>query len=318
MPAMRSLRLSALAAALVSALALPAAASADHVACGDTITADTRLDEDLDCSASATNGITIGAPGITLDMDGHTLRGAPGFTGVLSSGQPDVTVEDGTVTGWDQGVFLVLADRAVIQDMTAVDNPFAGLQVFISDEATIRDNVVRGGQIGIRVSQSDRALVARNDVDDNFRGIELFNGNDNVFERNEGTGNGVGLTLTADLEALRNVVYRNRFRDSASIGIEVQNPARDTQVIRNRLFSGAGDGIHIQPGTFGSVLEGNRAERNEGDGIDVDDPDTTLRANRARNNGGDGINAVAGVTDAGANRARRNGGAQCAGLVCRR
>ena len=41
--------------------------------CGDTITADTRLDGDLvDCP---NNGIVIGADDITLDLNGHRIDG---------------------------------------------------------------------------------------------------------------------------------------------------------------------------------------------------------------------------------------------------
>ena len=48
-------------------------ASADHVSCGDTITADTTLDSDLiDCP---NNGIVIGADDITLDLNGHRIDG---------------------------------------------------------------------------------------------------------------------------------------------------------------------------------------------------------------------------------------------------
>ena len=41
--------------------------------CGDEITADTTLDSDLiDCP---NNGIVIGADGVTLDLNGHTIDG---------------------------------------------------------------------------------------------------------------------------------------------------------------------------------------------------------------------------------------------------
>ena len=46
-------------------------ASASHVSCGDTITADTTLDSDLlNCP---NNGILIGADGVTLDLNGHKI-----------------------------------------------------------------------------------------------------------------------------------------------------------------------------------------------------------------------------------------------------
>ena len=48
-------------------------ARAAPVACGDTITVDTKLDADLvDCP---NNGIVIGANGVTLDLNGHTIDG---------------------------------------------------------------------------------------------------------------------------------------------------------------------------------------------------------------------------------------------------
>ena len=68
---------------LLSVIAVLATCSVSSVAfgqeappgleCGDTITADTTLDRDLtDCP---NNGIVVGADGITLDLNGHTISG---------------------------------------------------------------------------------------------------------------------------------------------------------------------------------------------------------------------------------------------------
>src|SRR6185503_5706024 len=85
-------------------------ALASHVACGDVITKDTRLDSDLiDCSGP---GIVIGADGIALDLDGHTIDGLGGgypedfcsvgiasgpqlCPGTIEQAQSDVTIENG-------------------------------------------------------------------------------------------------------------------------------------------------------------------------------------------------------------------------------
>src|SRR5215217_3471983 len=81
--------------AMSGCLALGAGqASASHVSCGDTITADTTLDGDLvDCPS---NGIVIGADDITVDLNGHTIdgdgeledcpEGEPCDIGILSDG----------------------------------------------------------------------------------------------------------------------------------------------------------------------------------------------------------------------------------------
>ena len=91
-------------------------ASATHVRCGDTITADTTLDSDLlDCP---NNGIVIGADDITLDLNGHTIDGdgdpfepcpkdEPCDIGVLNEGHDGVTIKGGTVTDFGLGVVVV-------------------------------------------------------------------------------------------------------------------------------------------------------------------------------------------------------------------
>src|SRR5215217_1981024 len=91
--------------AMSGCLALTAGqASASHVSCGDTITADTTLDSDLvNCPS---NGIVIGVDDITLDLNGHTIdgdgelqdcEGEPCDFGVLNEGHAEVTVRGGSV-----------------------------------------------------------------------------------------------------------------------------------------------------------------------------------------------------------------------------
>ena len=71
-------------------------ALASHVQCGDVITQDTKLDSDLiGCPG---DGIVIGASDITLDLDGHTVKGNAIGSGIANE-YDRVTVRDGTVTG---------------------------------------------------------------------------------------------------------------------------------------------------------------------------------------------------------------------------
>ena len=122
--------------ALPSSLAFSAGpASASHVRCGDTITANTTLDSDLvDCPS---NGILIGADGITLDLNGHTIAGddepfepcpvdQPCDIGVLNEGHDDVTIQGGTVRGFGPGVGVVQANRNRLRDVAAVQRCAGG------------------------------------------------------------------------------------------------------------------------------------------------------------------------------------------------
>ena len=89
-------------AAFVSAVLACGAgeAFAAPLACGDTITVDTRLEADLiNCPG---DGLVIGADDVTLDLNGHLIdgdgvRGGPGRgdVGIRSEGHPSVTIRRG-------------------------------------------------------------------------------------------------------------------------------------------------------------------------------------------------------------------------------
>ena len=76
-------------------------AIAAQVSCGQVITQDTRVDNDLiDCPG---DGLVIGADDVTLDLNRHTIDGTGVGIGVLNGvfggaeGHERVTVENGTV-----------------------------------------------------------------------------------------------------------------------------------------------------------------------------------------------------------------------------
>jgi hypothetical protein len=94
-------------------VALPAGpAAASHVQCGDVVTQDTRLDSDVVCTQIESNGVVIGADGVTLDLGGHSIIG-PGASeedtsnGIISNApRTGVVVKNGSVVGFSQGIAL--------------------------------------------------------------------------------------------------------------------------------------------------------------------------------------------------------------------
>ena len=75
--------------------------------CGDTITVDTTLIADLDCTTLSTSGLIIGADNITIDLGGFTLSGDTTCNchGIQNNGGFDnVTIQGGTINGFEQGV----------------------------------------------------------------------------------------------------------------------------------------------------------------------------------------------------------------------
>src|SRR3954471_12291082 len=82
---------------------LPPVAGAVQLKCGDTVTEDVVLEADLkDCPR---HGLTVGANGVTIDLNGHTIAGDGAEdifadvidTGVLDSGFDQVGIKKGPV-----------------------------------------------------------------------------------------------------------------------------------------------------------------------------------------------------------------------------
>jgi hypothetical protein len=119
-------------------------ASANHVSCGERITADTTLDRDLvNCP---NHGIVIAADGVTLDLNGHLVDGdgtpaadcdpqkEPCDFGLFNDGHDGVTVKDGSVREFASGVLFGTASGRArhnrVLSVSATRNQFAGLGIF--------------------------------------------------------------------------------------------------------------------------------------------------------------------------------------------
>ena len=189
-----------LTAAVVGALAMGGGeAVAAPVACGETITTDTTLDNDLvDCP---NNGIVIGANGVTLDLNGHTIDGdgepfddtvAPRGVlqhcpddelcdvGVASERHNRLTIKGGRIKEFSDGVLTDHARHAHLRRLTVTGNLDAGVLILRSRDVRLRrSTVARNAFLGIayiRVTRSDvsSTSVLANGVDTDQAGIGLF------------------------------------------------------------------------------------------------------------------------------------------------
>ena len=123
----------------------PAQSKAEFI-CGQTITEDTVLTEDLACPPGTGSGIVIGASNITLDLGGHTVSGyAPG-TGVFSIDQEGITIRNGTIEGFNAGVFVINTQTVTVENLTVknldISDPshfIFGIQILSSQDVVVRD-----------------------------------------------------------------------------------------------------------------------------------------------------------------------------------
>jgi hypothetical protein len=125
--------------------------SPTKVACGQTITEDTTLDEDLTCPPDTDFAIAIGASNITLDLNGHVLSGyAPigriGGVGVFVQDKEGVIIRNGTIEEFNDGISIAGTRRLTIENLTVKNrriidpNHFVfGVAIYHSQDVVVRD-----------------------------------------------------------------------------------------------------------------------------------------------------------------------------------
>ena len=93
--------------------------------------------------------IAVEADDVTLDLAGFTLAGAagPGTTadGIVAEGRRNVTVRDGTVTGFARGVSLASLGGHLVEKVRAHKNVRVGIEVIGQGSSIRRNNVSATG-----------------------------------------------------------------------------------------------------------------------------------------------------------------------------
>jgi parallel beta-helix repeat protein len=328
------------AAVMLSLLGSAAPAHAVQVSCGDTISSDTKVSNDLtNCTG---DGLVIDQGDVTLDLNGHTVDGDDSGNGdgiVIQENLDNVIVKNGKVRQFEDGAFVgkegsahrllnlrLVGNRAIglhfegattnslVRSVGSVDNDGDGISVFLStgivlDGATATGN---GGR-GFTLAAIDESLVQKSRADNNGDDGLFLDANSNgdlvrdfVSEANDDTGLFVSGT--------EHTLLRLRSLNNDGEGITLF--AARFKLLDSVLSKNAGDGVFLFAGAEQGLLSGNTANHNDEDGLDIDEPQTTLRRNTANDNGGFGIDAVSGVTDLGGNRAKGNGGQNCVNVNC--
>jgi parallel beta-helix repeat protein len=276
------------------------------LACGDTITSDTTLDRDL--IGCPSNGMVIGADGITVDLNGHTISGDGKLVtrcprrqfcdvGVANGGHSGFTVRNGSLRGFATGVVLggardnlleqlsssqnqffgfVIAGsaRTVIRDSSGNDNPAPdgdGLGVFGSHDLRIVHNSFRhNGQLGMHIEDSTKNLIKGNVISRNSDFGIFLEADGNQVRGNRSIRDGVTGIVVGP--GSRNVIAANRIRGGGE-GIAIEK-GRANVVARNVVVGVRHSGIRLGIGkpSIGStrtVVRGNLVRASGGDGFFV-------------------------------------------------
>lgn len=251
--------------AVVALCAVSSQALARQVACGTTITTDTKLSHDLTNCPDV--GIVVGADDITLDLNGHSVSGdgepvASCPDGSIcdvgvdnSTGHGSVTIKGGNVRAFDVGVFSSDGSNVRISRLATADNASVGILVGGAQGARVDNSSSdHDGVFGILMADSHDGRIDHNFVT-GARGfsIPVFGStrirvDDNVLESN---GHGLALDGADDNDVVANRISHSR-------GSSLDFGGSGNRIVGN-VISDSGDGI--VGGGIHNLISGNRVTR---------------------------------------------------------
>ncbi len=199
------------------------------------------------------HGIQIGVSNVTLDLSGFTMTGGStaGGIGIYSAATYDnITIRNGTVTGWASGIGLAQINRAVVDDIRAYGNGGDGINVGSSSiirDCVAQNNSNEGIEAGPFAIVTGCAVSMIGAPSPSGTGIQVGEGS--LVERNtvKGTQNGIS---TGDASTIQNNVVR-------SIGVTGIKVTSDSTVIGNLSTLSTTSAIWITGA--GNRIEGNTA-----------------------------------------------------------
>lgn len=237
-----------------SLLLAPGAAHAAHVGCGQVITTNTTLDSDV--GPCPGHGILIRAENVTLDLNGHSVIGAPppgtpvGSTvGILVDSVGRAHVRDGTVAGFGRGVHLLQRAGSTLERLIVRGNQNVGI-VVSSFENVVRGNVVEGN---------------------GGEGVLIAGGPGNVIESNVIRGNGgTGFFLTRGGLNSRTggtVLRGNSIRANGFDGVVLGAITGGASVTSNVIAENRANGVRIGDLAAVHLVQGNQILGNLANGV---------------------------------------------------
>jgi parallel beta-helix repeat protein len=190
--------------------------------CGQRITADFVLANDLKCNGDA---FVINADNVTLDLGGRTITG-PGMgpqtwpqpqldsVGVRTGGHVNVTVRNGTISEFSTGIYFIDMEKSFIEDVTSQRSRY-GFYIHASHGNTIRRSTVTGNIYGLHLQDANENLVEGN----------------NLIRQTYNSPGGYGIYL---YRSRNNRIVENTIENNVNWGLWFSD-ARNNSIFRNNV-----------------------------------------------------------------------------------
>jgi parallel beta-helix repeat protein len=297
-------------------VALASPASAVTFNCEDIISASGTYVLTADIGSAATPcvtawGIGLAASNIVLDLNGHTIWGngpqanddtaniGVWVTNQLGAAANTATVKNGTVTGFNVGVYLENVTNGTVQSMSLHDNIGPDVQGIYGE--------------GLQVFQGGSHTITGNSVVHNgpFAGIDLYGPTSNNTVTNNSVQN--NNIISDDHHGGSDLIMQDIGIWVISLTSNLATPTTNNNVANNSVQGNGLDGIQVANFTNGNFVRTNGVSNNgfgqpatnpfrDGDGIAIFGSFNTVQTNQVVSNGGNGI----GVEGSGAVNGKSN------------
>jgi parallel beta-helix repeat protein len=262
---------------------MPASANAPTpLSCGDDVFTNVTLSANI-TGCTSSNGLVIAADNVTLNLNGFTISGGPpvggypGWSGIDTEGHSGLTIKNGTVSGFTNGVCACYENSGTgptITHITATGN----------------------SQAGILLYDDGSGAVVTNDTASNNTG--------------DGTFPGDGIVVYGESGA---VVTNDTASNNTGNGIQIDYSSGT--VVANDITNGNQWGIYNFSSSSTNVSS-STANANTADGMYSGSPTTTFNKTTTNYNGGHGINATIGDTAIGAKARGNQTPPDCVNVTC--
>ena len=156
------------------------------------------LDRNLSYSGTG-NAITVKASNVVLDLNGYTLTGTDTTIAIFGGSVKNVTVQNGTITGFSVGVEFGSGSQELLQNLTVSNASAAGVELINSTSGTIQNCFIPGnsspGPDGVYLGGCQGIVVKNNQISNQSVGCDSNDSSGNIFIANQLTNCSYGLYL---------------------------------------------------------------------------------------------------------------------------
>jgi parallel beta-helix repeat protein len=232
--------------------------------CGATILTDLRLNHDLSCTG---DGLIVGADGITINLNGHTIAGSGSGVGVTLRARHNVVVQGGTITDFVTGIFVSGSSGVVVKENRFTRNREA-VFLIASSGNVVKENIAWQNQLrGIMIRPNASGVISTQ----------------NLVIENTLTANPSGILLFAQPG---NILKENMIAESTVAGIDLTGGGASGNQIKENILTANAAGIKFGPGWIENRVIENTLQLNTC-GIQGTATDNTFKENVFTANGSD-------------------------------